>query len=515
MFQFYHHKSAALYAWFEAFEVTMDRAAPSLNELMLYAGPGLAKAWRERANTPAELAKVKIFESLFSEILPEIVKRVPKRSLNLIDLGIGDCKKGGIALQELLKQDSVDEVHAYPLDASLEMLVLGVSETLDVKWPKLKSVTALHCDLNNVLFPVREVVARSKPSVFFLLGNTLGNLDSDRKTLMRLREAMQAEKDLLLLEVQKIKPLPDEATKREHCEDYKKFYGGPFLAAGAPADAFNVSIEFGQEDEAEGTQQNSVKCSFNRDVTLHHLGFRGSLVEVPRGTVVTVYPVKRYSREGLAKLLNDCGYNPPKIITSDTTDMMLALSTPVEKKKVEPGPCDVLLVSTIPLGQQVPAFDKERNAIQAIGLHVQEFSGTFDQMKKEIRDRNPRVVHFCMHGHADAVQTGVGLLFKDIDGEEDRVSPKDLANCFEDLAYIGKRVDVVVLSVCEGRELAEALGEVVDYVVALPGVKVLDSEAIKFAKSFYGNYSPLGADRACKRAAESGKHVCGRKVPTP
>lgn len=105
-----------------------------------------------------------------------------------------------------------------------------------------------------------------------------------------------------------------------------------------------------------------------------------------------------------------------------------------------------------------------------------------------IFDIEPHVVHFSGHG------TKIGeLVFEDVLGNAQPVSPAALANLFE---LIAEQVGCVILNACYSETQAKAIAEYIPFVIGM-NKAIGDKAAIAFATGFY---KALGAGRSFEDA---------------
>jgi hypothetical protein len=148
------------------------------------------------------------------------------------------------------------------------------------------------------------------------------------------------------------------------------------------------------------------------------------------------------------------------------------------------------------------ALDEEIRAItQKIrlsdGRDVLEVISTWavrpDDLLQYLNQYKPQIVHFSGHGS----DTGEIILVDNV-GQAKPVSTNALKALFKTLK---DNVQIVVLNACYSRQQAEAIAEVIDYVVGM-NTSIGDEAAIVFAASFY---RALGFSRSIQEAFDQAK----------
>lgn len=104
-----------------------------------------------------------------------------------------------------------------------------------------------------------------------------------------------------------------------------------------------------------------------------------------------------------------------------------------------------------------------------------QWAARFKDLKQGLTSHRPHVVHFAGHGTRD------GICLEDDDGNTSPVAKEQLADLFQ---ASGEHLRLVVLNACYSAVQAEAIGEVVDYVVGTTA-PVADDVAVRFAAHFY------------------------------
>lgn len=109
-----------------------------------------------------------------------------------------------------------------------------------------------------------------------------------------------------------------------------------------------------------------------------------------------------------------------------------------------------------------------------------------------ILETKPQIVHFCGHS------TKQGLFLEDDQGQATVVSKQVITHLLKNFA---DRIECVLLNACDSENLADELGQHLNYVIGM-SQEVRDDAAIAFAKAFY---AALGAGELYERAFEGGK----------
>jgi Effector-associated domain 1/CHAT domain len=103
-----------------------------------------------------------------------------------------------------------------------------------------------------------------------------------------------------------------------------------------------------------------------------------------------------------------------------------------------------------------------------------------DDVRREIEDKKPQIVHFCGHGSENG-----SLFLEDEAGNYKTVSRYALASIFE---LHKDYVKCVLLNACHSEIIAEEIHKHIDYVIGM-NYRIKDKAAIAFAKGFYDRLS--------------------------
>lgn len=104
-----------------------------------------------------------------------------------------------------------------------------------------------------------------------------------------------------------------------------------------------------------------------------------------------------------------------------------------------------------------------------------QWATRFKDLRQSLTSHQPHVVHFAGHGTRD------GICLEDDDGNSSPVTKEQLAELFRSAA---EHLRLVVLNACFSAVQAEAISQVVDYVVGTTAA-VSDDVAVRFAAHFY------------------------------
>ncbi|MBL8151801.1 MAG: CHAT domain-containing protein, partial [Blastocatellia bacterium] len=116
-----------------------------------------------------------------------------------------------------------------------------------------------------------------------------------------------------------------------------------------------------------------------------------------------------------------------------------------------------------------------------------------DDLLQYLNQHKPEIVHFSGHGTSKGE-----LVLLDQDREPKPVSPQALKALFSTLK---DNIEIVVLNACFSKIQAEAINEVIDYVIGMNSA-IGDRAAIIFAASFY---RALGFNRTIQEAFDQAK----------
>jgi uncharacterized SAM-dependent methyltransferase len=134
--------------------------------------------------------------TLLGEQIPEVVKKLGKTPLNLIDLGCGDGKKAALFLKEMKKSNI--KVRYCPIDISSHMVKQAVSEIEKLENTEIINVQWNISDFENLQNVVPLLKTNEyKTNFFLLLGNTFGNFET-HELLYSVRNSMK-DGDVLLI----------------------------------------------------------------------------------------------------------------------------------------------------------------------------------------------------------------------------------------------------------------------------------------------------------------------------
>ncbi len=159
-----------------------------------------------------------------SDALVECITKASGSTLDVISLGPGEGSKDRLFLRALARKKGAESILYYPFDVSESMISTSMRTVGQDKDLADISVKAVLADFNALPEFRGLFQQRRTPSVFLLLGNTIGNLTSERTFLRELHNNAMAVNDILVLEVCNQKGVNPQ---REYSERNKKFdFGG-------------------------------------------------------------------------------------------------------------------------------------------------------------------------------------------------------------------------------------------------------------------------------------------------
>lgn len=155
-----------------------------------YLTPKQAQAYLDLLDTESYQSEFGPKElTLIRKHIDELLKKVGKGPLNIVDLGCGDGRKAAIFIQKLKNQEKVRycpiDISGYMVERAIEsMSKLNVEEIVEPKW----NISDFE-NLENIM----PLLSRGiyKKNLFMLLGNTLGNFDF-HELLYQIRSSMKS-----------------------------------------------------------------------------------------------------------------------------------------------------------------------------------------------------------------------------------------------------------------------------------------------------------------------------------
>jgi hypothetical protein len=306
--------------WFDEFEEHVKGPARHLPSRMLYYGPGLASNWINSAGKdPGNLQQLEAFEHTITELL---TRHFPVNNLTgnvtIVDLGIGDFIKGAYILKQVMPaaEQQALRLRYSALDISFEMVcsALGLYHLRDnVVTATLMNMRRAGHEVFGVNAPFsqlknyRDLLGREGRNLFLLLGNTLGNEDSEEETLLAIAEGMRAG-DILLTEVQLKEDTPySDAQLTEAIQDSKRFYAGPFITLGCPEEDVSLRVE-GSANSTIGLDcwTYKIKCHFEKPFKARIPTSHREIL-LKQGSAVTTYIVRKYEEHSLDHAFRQAG----------------------------------------------------------------------------------------------------------------------------------------------------------------------------------------------------------------
>ena len=149
-------------------------------------------------------------------------------------------------------------------------------------------------------------------------------------------------------------------------------------------------------------------------------------------------------------------------------------------------PTKILILAANPDSYEKLRLDQEVRSIEESlkrSLHRDKFEITSRWAVRErdfyrhVLELQPQILHFCGHGEGED-----GIVLEDETGESHLISTDALASYFRLFAKIG--LQGVVLNACYSAVQAEAISQVVDYVIGM-NQEITDEAAQNFAVAFY------------------------------
>jgi uncharacterized SAM-dependent methyltransferase len=300
--------------WFAEFKTAMGSVLPALPSSMLYYGPGLARRWTLlNQDYRAYHELIAAFFNHFTELLDAYVTS----DLNVVDLGVGDFRKGHSIIQHLLLSPEVRTLNYFPLDISYEMLAqalnprrapVEVQRTL-IQLRQKGFLVAINADFLQLDHFCHLFTPPSR-NIFLLLGNTLGNELNEVETLKGIARTM-TENDVFLAELQLAEEKPASAAEvTADIQNTRDFYRGPFITLGCNSD--DIEVEARKDDEealARGIDAITYQfiCRIKRPQTVNHPSFDDGQVRIKPANICT-YIVRKYREDAVPSFFEDAGF---------------------------------------------------------------------------------------------------------------------------------------------------------------------------------------------------------------
>jgi hypothetical protein len=310
--------------WYRQFEISVAANIRSLDQRMLYYGPGLAKNW---INATVDMGSFTSMDSAFAEIKTTLLRCVSANQVTVVDLGVGSCRWGATMLSQFIHDRSAPPNYV-AMDISHEMLVFALNLDPDRGMPAVTlrevlnrgaRIIGIHGDFTR-LPEFGSLFTNEGVTVFLLMGNTLGNELDEIDTLSCIKSVMKGQ-DLLIVEVQEIeeelRPASDVQKLLQENDTSVKFLAGPFLALGcAPND---VEIKVARDDEeaqSRGIEAVAyrISCAFRKKLVVRHPTFTHSEVNIKQGQI-SVLIVRKYSHRALRSIFDRAGLDVLDIIS--------------------------------------------------------------------------------------------------------------------------------------------------------------------------------------------------------
>lgn len=264
---------------------------------------------------------IRQFPEKWGKIYSFLTDKVP---YNYVSLGVGDGQKDYFVLRDLIKKNP--NISYFPVDMSPEMLYQGTKYVLDkFKWePSVKKNQILAFQVNfedqNRLREMRKILDEltdKQPIIFGLLGNTLANFDNDTNLLCNLSNILLNPKDLLLLELARIKNIEDDSmilgSKDEYDHDSFKTFALSSLiqATDIIEDDTWIEIEVDKEPLPTSNGKKALKIlvwyinKSNEDLKIRR--FHKKPIRFPQGDRIRLLLSRKYTEDGVNYLLSQSG----------------------------------------------------------------------------------------------------------------------------------------------------------------------------------------------------------------
>lgn len=292
--------------WFSEMIRFLDGDVDHLDSSMAYYGPGLAERWISQAN---ESAAEKAQLAGFRQGVKKLFKQYQARRVTIVDLGVGDFRKGAEVLDLALGRPIGREfIRYFPMDISVAMLGLALTRshgspgqnTLKKVEKNRGAVVAINAPFN-ALPDYKPVFSSEDTVLFLLLGNSLGNFEDDVQLLRQLRHSMKPG-DLLMLELQLTEAKsPSKQALNSDAESSKAFFAGPLIGLGAPDGNLVLTVEV-RDVPAAAARVHLIHCSSKRKLTLNHPGLKRPR-HFPPGQPRRIHIIRKYDSETIARVL--------------------------------------------------------------------------------------------------------------------------------------------------------------------------------------------------------------------
>lgn len=300
--------------WFT--ELGQSNMPESLDSSMLYFGPGFAHCWRKMTGSSPVYQYLERFFG--PDKIGPILNQHFAKSVNIVDLGIGNSSKAHNIVHFYVADPAVEKVNYVALDISHDMLELTLGKLHEAQAPligdvrqKNGAIIGINSAFSNIqLF--RMLLEQAQRSLFLILGNTLGNERSDVATLEKVRTAMRAE-DLLLVELQLLETVPVTASQMTEMFNAKDehgvrraydFYTGVHRTLHCPDPTLEVVDR--RVEHLMGGREFGVTCRLPKPQRAWHPALATGQINVPQ--VVEVYRIRKYSLELIASTFEEAGF---------------------------------------------------------------------------------------------------------------------------------------------------------------------------------------------------------------
>ena len=242
-----------------------------------YLKPEQAQAFLDLENS--EIYKKEIIQkeiNLIEENIEEIIEKIKKDNLNILDLGCGDGKKAVLFIKYLkgkvkLRYCPVD-ISSYMVNKAIENIrKTDAGEVVEFQW----NISDFE-NIENISTLLRQ--GEFKKTLTLLLGNTLGNFEIN-ELLYEIRSSMKGG-DLLLIGNGLDNKNPEEILKSYKTDKVNEFLIYIPLQLGLLREDLKLGARFANSRvELYYTIQNEKKINFNDKEVIFNMGDQ-SLVSV-------------------------------------------------------------------------------------------------------------------------------------------------------------------------------------------------------------------------------------------
>jgi uncharacterized SAM-dependent methyltransferase len=285
-----------------------------ISEKFKFTGINEATAWKDLCS---DLQYRPYWDSvgLLEARLPEMLASVYSDEVTQVDfvcLGVGSGQKEKAILDRLLAMQ--DDLNFYLVDASIEMLGLSLSWYVGslTDYEGRISAIGILSDLTAGLTTKPKVFPENRPTLFALLGNTIGNYPEH--SLIQSIGGMMEKGDFIMIDAQLLpQDINDDDIEKEIRKSYdnkqfKRFVMTPLMRVGVDEDDGSVELNiphhhpYGLQGRAFTVRYDWV---FSKDVEGHYGKMR---VTFHKGSHIGLGFSVKYDIDFLCTLINSCGF---------------------------------------------------------------------------------------------------------------------------------------------------------------------------------------------------------------